>query len=226
MNRELWTDVDVYFENLLRPRDSALEGALRGHRETGLPAHEVSPNQGELLRLLASMQRPHRILEVGTLGGYSAICLARALEPGGRLISFEIDSRRADIARAHVRAAGLQDMIDIRVGPADEGLERLHASGPEPFDFVFIDADKKNNSVYFRWALRMSRPGTVIVIDNVVRDGAILSESTENPCVLGVRRLAELIASEPRVRATALQTVGAKGWDGFILARVNDDAIF
>lgn len=225
MSRELWTDVDRYFEKLLRAPDPVLEDALRGQRDGSLPAHEVSPNQGELLRLLASMQSPRRILEVGTLGGYSAICLARALVPGGHLITFEIDPERAAIARRNIASAGLEKIIEVRVGPAAEGLAELCENTDEPFDFVFIDADKKNNAVYFRWALRMSRPGTVIVIDNVVREGAILSPSTENPCVLGVRRLGELLANEPRVRATALQTVGAKGWDGFILVRVNDDAV-
>lgn len=220
MSQDQWSAVDNYFYRMLNQPDAALENVLQVNREQGFPSHDVSENQGVFLRLLAEMQGARRILEVGTLGGYSTICLARALPTDGRLFSFEIDPKRVAIARKNVELAGLTDRVEIIEGPAADSLDKFALTNPEPFDFVFIDADKKNNSTYFRWALRFSRPGTVIIVDNVVRAGAILSESTENPCVLGVRRLNELIASEPRVEATALQTVGTKGWDGFIMARV------
>jgi predicted O-methyltransferase YrrM len=189
-----------------------------------LPAINVAPNQGKLLQLLARAQGARNILEVGTLGGYSTIWLARALPPGGRLVTLEIDPRYAEVARANVLRAGLAEVVEVRVGRAVESLAQLEAEGRGPFDLVFIDADKPSNPDYFRWALRLSRRGSVIIVDNVVRGGAVADGASEDPRVRGVRELNDLIASEPRVSATAVQTVGSKGYDGFALILVVADA--
>lgn len=220
MNEERWTAVDDYFAGVLTGKDAALEGALRSSDEAGLPAISVSPNQGKLLYLLARAAGARSILEVGTLGGYSAIWLARALPKDGRLVTLEIDPKHADVARRNLAAAGLQALVDVRVGRAIDSLAKLAAETQPAFDFVFIDADKPSNADYFAAALGLSRRGTMIVVDNVVREGAVVDAASADPNVLGVRRLLDAIAAEPRVAATAVQTVGAKGYDGFVLALV------
>jgi predicted O-methyltransferase YrrM len=180
----------------------------------------VAPNQGRLLELLARATGARRILEVGTLGGYSTIWLARALAPEGRLVSFEIDSDTADVARENIAAAGFADQVEVRTGDAVDLLPQLAAEKIGPFDFSFIDADKENNPVYFEWAVKLSRPGSMILVDNVARGGAVADAASRDSDVLGVRRLADMVANDPRVRATAIQTVGVKGYDGFLLAQV------
>ncbi len=218
-----WVDVDRYYADALARPDEALQAALAASDAAGLPAISVSACQGRMLQLLAQMQHARHILEVGTLGGYSAIWLARALPPGGRLVTLEASPLHAGVARSNLARAGLADVADVRVGPALETLPVLAAEGSPPFDFTFIDADKANNPEYFAWALKLSRPGSVIVVDNVVRDGAVLDAASKDAGVRGVRRLTALIAATPNVTATAVQTVGAKGYDGFILARVHGD---
>ncbi len=220
MNPKTWTAVDRYLEGLLVGQDEALEAALRASAEARLPPISVSPAQGKLLNLLARACGARAILEIGTLGGYSAIWRARALPAGGRLVTLEIDPKHAEVARASVARAGLAQCVQIRRGAALDTLERLGAEGAGPFDLIFIDADKPNIPAYFGWALRLSRPGSLIVVDNVVRGGTVADAGSTDPSVQGVRRLNELIASEPRVSATAIQTVGIKGYDGFALALV------
>ncbi len=215
-----WAEVDAYIGQALLAPDPVLEAALRSSDEAGLPPINVAPNQGKLLMLLAQIRGARRILEVGTLGGYSTIWLARSLPADGRLLSLEIDPHHAEVARANVAAAGLADRVEIILGPAVETLARLGEEGTEPFDFVFIDADKQSNADYFRAAVRMSRPGTVIVVDNVVRNGAVADAASSDQSVQGVRRLNEVMAAETRVSVTAVQTVGVKGYDGFALALV------
>jgi predicted O-methyltransferase YrrM len=207
-----WFRIDAYIEAVYGLEDPVLEHARSG----GLPAGEVSPAQGGLLHVLARAVRAQSILELGTLGGYSTIWLARALPPGGRLVSLEADPAYAAMARANLDRAGLAGAVDIQVGRALETLPVLEG----PFDFVFIDADKEHNPEYLEWALRLSRPGTLIVADNVVRGGAVLDAESDDPSVRGVRRFHELLAAESRVVATAIQTVGAKGHDGFAIALV------
>jgi predicted O-methyltransferase YrrM len=219
-----WEAVDGYIVGQLVRPDSALDAALAAAAEAGLPGINVAPNQGKLLELLARAVRARRVLEIGTLGGYSTIWLARALEPGGHLVSLEVEERHAEVARANLARAGLKEVVEVRVGPALEALPRLAAEGAGPFDLVFIDADKAHNADYFEWALRMARRGSLIVVDNVVRQGRVLEEDGGDPDVVGTRRLFEAVASEPRVSATALQTVGVKGYDGFLLAVVTSDA--
>lgn len=222
MTQRLWTDVDRYFTDHLAPADPALEAALRASEAAGLPAINVAPNQGKLLRLLAETQGARHILEIGTLGAYSTIWLARALPKDGHLITLEADPRHAEVARTNLDHAGLSDLVELRLGPALDTLPQLAADGGGPFDLVFIDADKQSLPEYFQWALKLSRPGAVIIVDNVVRGGAVVDATSDDPSVQGVRRLTELIAEEPRVSATAIQTVGLKGYDGFTLARVLD----
>lgn len=218
----IWTAVDDYFAGLLHPVDEPLERALAVSREAGLPDIQVAPNQGKLLHLLARMAGARRILEVGTLGGYSTIWLARALPDGGSLVTMEIDPHHAETARRNVAHAGLAAVVDVRVGPAAQSLERLTRDGVAPFDLVFIDADKPNNPTYFTYALQLTHPGSVIIVDNVVRGGAVADRSSADASVRGVHALTELVAGEPRVSATAIQTVGGKAYDGFLIARVND----
>jgi predicted O-methyltransferase YrrM len=220
MRHERWAAVDAFFDRLLPGRDAALEGAIRRSRKAGLPDIAVAPNQGRLLELLARATGARRILEVGTLGGYSTIWLARALAPEGRLVSFEIDSDTADVARENIAAAGFADQVEVRTGDAVDLLPQLAAEKIGPFDFSFIDADKENNPVYFEWAVKLSRPGSMILVDNVARGGAVADAASRDSDVLGVRRLADMVANDPRVRATAIQTVGVKGYDGFLLAQV------
>jgi predicted O-methyltransferase YrrM len=216
MNQELWNSVEQYFDEMLIPADPALDSALLRSTEAGLPAISVAANQGKLLHLLARMVGARRILEVGTLGAYSTIWLARALGDGGRVVTLEADPKHAEVAEANLEAAGLSDRVEVRVGAALDTLPQLNG----PFDFSFIDADKQNNAEYFRWALQLSRPGSVIIVDNVVRAGRVANDDTNDPSVQGVRRLHEFIAAEPRVDATALQTVGSKGYDGLTVALV------
>ena len=224
MTKELWTDVDRYLTAHLVPPDAALDAALATSATAGLPEIAVSPNHGKLLHLLARIQGARRILEIGTLGGYSTIWLARALAPGGHLITLENDPRHADVARANLGNAGLGRIVQVRVGAALDTLPQLVAEGRGPFDLIFIDADKVNTPSYFTWALTLSRPGSLIVVDNVVRDGAVADASSTDQGVQGMRQFFELVRSEPRVEATAIQTVGIKGYDGLALLRVIDAA--
>jgi predicted O-methyltransferase YrrM len=219
VSESLWTAVDAYFNDSLRANDAALDHALAASRSEGLPAIAVAPNQGKLLNLLARSIGARRILEVGTLGGYSTIWLARALPDGGRLVSLEIDPHHAEVARKNLAFAGLDEVAEVRTGAGIDLLPVLAAEDGPPLDFTFIDADKPSNPDYFRWALKMTRPGGIIVVDNVVRGGAVVDENGD-ASVQGVRRLAELIHAEPRVDATALQTVGDKGYDGLLIALV------
>jgi len=223
MTQDQWTAVDGYFDELLLPSDPALEAALEGSAAAGLPSINVSPSQGKLLFMLARIQGARSILEVGTLGGYSAIWLARALPADGRLVTIESDPKHADVARANIARAGFADAVEVRVGRALDTLPQLAAEGEGPFDLIFIDADKASIPEYFQWALKLSRCGSLIVVDNVVRGGAILDATSDHPAVQGVRRFLELVAAEPRVSATALQTVGRKGYDGFAIVLVTAD---
>jgi len=215
-----WTAVDRYVTDLLVPSHPVLEGVLQASADAGLPPQQVSPSQGKLLFLLARATRARTALEIGTLGGYSAVWLGRALGPGGRLVTLEADPLHAEVARANLARAGLAEVVDVRQGPALETLPRLAAEGAGPFDLVFLDADKERSTDYLAWALRLSRPGTLIVCDNVVRGGEVIDPSSPDPAIQGVRRLYEQLAGEPRVSATAIQTVGEKGHDGFALVLV------
>lgn len=223
MNPEQWTAVDRYITDLLVAPDPALEAALAASLAAGLPPINVAPNQGKLLQLLARIHGARSILEIGTLGGYSTIWLARALPPGGRLVTLESEPKHAEVARANLARAQLGDIVELRVGRAQDTLPRLAAEGREPFDFIFIDADKPSLAEYFGWALKLARRGSVIVVDNVVRRGAVVDPASSDPAVQGVRRFNELLARERRVSATELQTVGSKGHDGFALALVIAD---
>ncbi|MGH7717271.1 MAG: O-methyltransferase [Gemmatimonadaceae bacterium] len=223
MNQDHWTAVDSYLTDLLAPHDAALEATLDASTAAGLPSIQVSPNQGKLLYLLARLQGARAILEIGTLGGYSTIWLARALAPGGRVITLEFDPKHAEVARANVARAGLAGVVEVRIGPALDTLPRIAAEGRGPFDLTFIDADKPNTPEYFQWALRLSRRGSLIIADNVVRDGAVIDATSTDPSTQGMRRFLELLAAEPRVSATAIQTVGSKGYDGFAVALVTAD---
>lgn len=220
MDQPVWSAVDRYIADFLVPPDPALDAALEASAAAGLPPINVSPAQGKLLHLLARIQGTRAILEIGTLGGYSAIWLARALPADGRLVTLEADPRNAEVARANIARAGLAEIVDIRVGRALDTLPAIEAEGLGPFDLFFIDANKDNNPEYFEWALRLSRPGSVIVVDNVVRGGKVIDEHVTDPSAVGVRRLFERVAREPRVSATAIQTVGAKEYDGFAIALV------
>src|SRR5262249_26980640 len=220
MNQSQWEKVDRCFTDLFAPADAALAAALVANAAAGLPSHDVSPVQGKLLLLLAQMQQARAILEIGTLGGYSTIWLARALPTDGRLITLEADPRHAAVAQANIARAGLSGIVEGRAGPALDTLAQLPAEGRGPFDLVFIDADKPNNPEYFAWALRLSRPGSVIIADNVVREGAVADAASGDAGAQGVRRSLELMAAEPRVSATAIQTVGSKGYDGFAMPLV------
>jgi predicted O-methyltransferase YrrM len=220
MQQEQWTAVDRYLNSLLVPSDETLEAALKANAEAHLPAIDVAPNQGKLLHLLARIAGARRILEIGTLGGYSTIWLARALPDDGRLITLEADPRHIQVAAANIARAGLTGIVEIREGPAAESLSRLVNEGERPFDLIFIDADKENCSVYLSWALRLSHLGSVIICDNVVREGAIVDPANTDTRVRGVRAFLEMAAAEPRLSATALQTVGSKGYDGFAMALV------
>lgn len=222
MTQQQWTAVDDYLSEVLVGQDAALTAALETSAKAGLPEIAVSPTQGKLLHLLALTAGARRILEVGSLGGYSAIWLGRALPADGRLISLEISPAHAAVARANLHEAGLEKVAEVRTGRAADSLAELVDDGAEPFDLVFIDADKPSIPEYFEWSLKLTRPGSLIIIDNVVRGGAVADAASTDPSVQGVRRVHELIAAEPRVSATAVQTVGAKGYDGFTLIRVEN----
>ena len=222
MDQKTWSAVDDYIVENLLPADTVLEAALRSNRSRGLPEIDVSPAQGKLLHLLARMNNAKRILEIGTLGGYSTIWLARAVPADGKVVTLELDPHHADVASINFKMAGLSDRIDLKVGPALKSLEDIGAQRVEPFDMVFIDADKPNNPNYLAWAMKLSRPGTVIVCDNVIRDGAVLDKSGSDPNVEGARAAFSFMAKEARLEATAVQTVGAKGYDGFAVAIVKE----
>jgi predicted O-methyltransferase YrrM len=215
--QEQWTAVDQYYSKLLMEPDSALDAALADSNAANLPSINVAPNQGKLLHLLAKTHGCQRILEVGTLGGYSTIWLARALPTGGKLITLEYEPRHAEVAKKNIARAGLSDAVEIRVGRAIDSLPKL--AGAEPFDLVFIDADKTSTADYFAWSLKLTRPGSMIIVDNVVRKGAVVDPKGDD-AVQGIRRFNELLSKEKRVEATAIQTVGTKGYDGFVIARV------
>jgi predicted O-methyltransferase YrrM len=220
MERELWKDVDDYLVSLLAPPDPSLDAALADSAASGLPAINVAPNQGKLLELLARIHGSRRILEIGTLGGYSTIWLARALPENGELISLELDPHHAEVARVNIERAGFATSVDVRIGSAIESLRDLVQEEVEPFDFVFIDADKEGYPEYFTLALELSRPGTMIVADNVVREGAVIDPQHPDERVRAVRAFLELVAAEDRVEGTVIQTVGSKGYDGFALLLV------
>jgi predicted O-methyltransferase YrrM len=217
---ETWTQVDHYVETLFDPPDPALEAALRTSREAGLPAIQVTSSQGKLLSILAQSIQARSILEIGLLGGFSTIWLGRALPPGGKLVTLEVNPEHAAVARANLERAGLEGSVEIRLGPALESLPKLAAEGRGPFDLVFIDADKPNAAAYFAWALKLSHPGSLIITDNVVRNGAVADPSSRDPNVQGVRQFNAALAAEPRVTATVVQTVSSKGYDGFAIALV------
>ena len=213
-------DIDRYLSDLLAPHDDALAKALTSSTAAGLPEIQVSPTQGKLLQLLARLQNASAILEIGTLGGYSAIWLARALAPGGKMITLEFDPKHAEVARANIARAGVADRVEVRVGAALEALPKIAAAKEGPFDLVFIDADKQNNPNYFAWALKLTKRGSLIIIDNVVREGSVLDAKSADASVQGTRRALEMMSSEPRVLSTALQTLSLKGHDGFAIALV------
>jgi predicted O-methyltransferase YrrM len=220
--QKIWIDVDRYFSGQLHLSDPVLDAAMQANAAAELPAIDVAPNQGKFLNLLARLTHSKKILEVGTLGGYSTIWLARALPPGGRLISLEFSPKHADVAASNIQRAGLSDRVEIRVGAALDSLPRIEKEGVAPFDFIFIDADKPNNPGYLEWAVKLSRPGTLIIIDNVVRDGAISDSASTDPTILGTRKMFDLMSRDACLSSTALQTVGSKGYDGFALAIVTD----
>jgi predicted O-methyltransferase YrrM len=224
VTQEHWTAVDRYMSNLFGRPDPALEAALAASAAAGLPAIQVAPNQGKLLMLLARAQGARAILEIGTLGGYSTIWLARSLPEGGRLITLEADPKHAAVARANLERAGLAGVVEIRVGQALSTLPQLAAEGRGPFDLVFIDADKPGYTEYLAWALKLTRRGSLIIADNVVRQGAVADAASTDQNVQGIRRFLAALAAEPRVTVTVMQTVGSKGYDGFALAFVTADA--
>jgi predicted O-methyltransferase YrrM len=215
MNEDLWNEVDRYIVDSLVQPDESVETALQACAAAGLPPISVSAAQGKLLMLLAQLQRARTILELGTLGGYSTIWLARGLAPGGHLLTLEINADYAEVARLNIARAGLTDTVEILVGPAEESLERLVADGHPPFDLIFIDADKASYPAYLASTLRLSRRSTLIIADNVVRKGAIVDATSKDPNIQGMRRFYQLLATEPRVDSTAIQTLGSKGHDGF-----------
>jgi predicted O-methyltransferase YrrM len=220
LDQKHWSAVDDFLVRTLVKPDAALDQALADSDRGGLPAINVSPCQGKLLNLVARMIGARRILEIGTLGGYSTIWLARALPPSGRLVTLEFSQKHADVARANIERAGLLDRVDIRVGRALDTLPAIARESSEPFDLIFVDADKENNRDYLGWAVKLARPGSVIITDNVVRDGKVIDEASSDPMVVGTRRFLDALAAERRVSATAIQTVGSKGWDGFTIAVV------
>lgn len=220
MSQEPWESVDSYFIEKLVPENEALKAALDDSEAAGLPSHAVAPNQGMFLNLIARLLGAKKILEIGTLGGYSTIWLARALAAGGKLVTLEASALHAAVARKNIERAGVADRVDIHVGKAAALLPSLFEQGAGPFDLIFIDAGKPSNPIYLDWAVKLSRPGTVIVGDNVVRNGAVVDGNSKDPNVLGVRSFIDLVAENPRLSTTALQTVGLKGYDGFLLALV------
>jgi predicted O-methyltransferase YrrM len=220
MSQERWTEVDAYVEDLLVREDDALRAAVEESAAAGLPAIAVSPSQGKMLHLLVRVQGASSVLEMGTLGGYSTIWLARALPADGRLVTLEVEPRYAAVAAANIARAGIADRVEQRVGPALDSLRELVGEGAGPFDFIFIDADKSGTPGYFELALELSRPGTVIITDNVVRGGGLIDPANDDPGVEGMRRFHELLAAAPGATGTTIQTVGRKGYDGFTLVLV------
>ncbi len=220
MTAEKWNDVDAYLCDLLLEEDAVLGRVLQSSTEAGLPQINVAPNQGKLLMLLAQMRGATSILEIGTLGGYSTIWLARGLRSGGRVVTLEAEPRHAAVARANLERAGCLELVDIRVAPALDTLPLLVDEGAGPFDLVFIDADKANNAQYLQWALELTEPGSVIMCDNVIRDGRVLADDDDDEAVRGTQAVLELAGRDDRLEATALQTVGSKGWDGFLICVV------
>ncbi|CAN5397575.1 O-methyltransferase [soil metagenome] len=216
-----WADVDRYLVGLLLPPDNALDQALAASTAAGLPPIAVTPTGGKLLHIMARLLGARRILEIGTLGGYSTIWLARAVGPDGRVTTLELDPKHAELAAANIARAGLSGVVDIRLGRAVETLAAIHEEGGAPYDMIFIDADKASIPEYFNWALRLSRPGSLILVDNVIRNGAVIDATSTDPNIIGVRRFNEMLAVESRVTATTIQTVGSKGYDGMTFAIVN-----
>ena len=224
MNQEQWTAVDLYISETVVPSDAALDAAIEASAKAELPAIAVTPNQGKLLQIFARLVHARRILEIGTLGGYSTIWLARALPEGGQLISLELNPKHAEVARGSIECAGLSNRVEIRLGRALDTLPKLAKEGRGPFDLIFIDADKASIPQYFDWSVKLARPGSVIIVDNVVRKGAVIEADSRDEDVQGVRRLNDLLTTEKRVTATTIQTVGSKGYDGFTVALVNAGA--
>ncbi|MHB1109082.1 MAG: O-methyltransferase [Devosia sp.] len=221
MGQKKWSKVDAYIAEKLLPPDAVLAAALAANAADGLPPIDVSPPQGRLLNLLVRMNGARRVLEIGTLGGYSTIWMARALPEDGKLVTLEFEPRHAAVAKANIERAGLSGKVDIRVGKAIDNLPKVAAEGVGPFDFVFIDADKPSNPQYLDWALKLSRPGTVIVLDNVIRDGAVIKSKSGDANVEGARAGFDFFGGSSRLDAIALQTVGSKGYDGFAIGIVN-----
>lgn len=225
MTKETWIAVENYICENLVPSDSALDAALESSTTAGLPAINVSPNMGKLLQIFAKTVNARNILEVGTLGAYSTIWLARALPAGGRLITLEADPKHAEIARANIARANLSNVVEIRLGKAIDTLPKIAAEKLGPFDLIFIDADKPSNTDYFQWAIKLARLGSLIIVDNVVRDGNVVDANSTDDSVKGVRRLNDYLKTESRVSVTEMQTVGSKGYDGFALALVIADPV-
>jgi len=223
MAEDLWTDVDQYFSDKLLPKDPILESAAEAAEKAGLPPIAVSPNQGKFLQLLSQIIGAQSILELGTLAGYSTIWLARGMRPGGRLITVEVDPKHADVAKSNISRAGLKDAVEVRLGSALGVLPQLFAEKRGPFDLIFIDADKENIPDYFEWSMKLSHPGTLIIVDNVVRDGAVIDANSPDPRIEGVRKFVDLLAAESRASGTTIQTVGIKGYDGFAMVLVGAD---
>ncbi|GLQ57428.1 O-methyltransferase [Devosia nitrariae] len=221
MTGERWRAVDDYVAERLLGRDEALAAALEANAAAGLPAIDVSPLQGKFLELLVRIAQARRLLEIGTLGGYSTISMARALPADGQLVTLEYEPHHAEVAAANIARAGVADKVRIVVGPAAASLPKLAAEEGEPFDLIFIDADKPNNRTYLDWAVKLSRPGTLIILDNVVRGGEVIEPDSADASIIGTRAAFDFIADHPRLSATALQTVGAKGWDGFAMMVVS-----
>ncbi len=220
MNQEQWNSVDSYFDRLFAPPDAVMDAAITATTEAGLPAINVSPTQGKLLHVLAKAHNARKILEIGTLAGYSSIWMARALPADGKLITLEIDPKHAAVARANLARAGVDKQVEVIVGKAIESLPQLDSNGEGPFDLVFIDADKVSTPDYLTWAMRLTKPGSIIIIDNVVRSGQVANPDTTDPHVKGIQKALEMLASDKRLVSTALQTVGSKGYDGFSIAVV------
>ena len=220
MSEEIWSQVDHYLADLFTPPDPLLDAVLASSAAAGLPEIQVPPHQGKLLQLMAQMCGAKRILELGTLGGYSTIWMARALPPDGKMVTLEYEPAHAAVAKANFERAGLSSKIDLRVGAALATLPQLEADGSGPFDLIFLDADKENYPNYLSWCLKLSHPGTIFIADNIVRNGAVIDPDSSDPRVQGVREFNALVAQESRLCATAIQMVGSKGYDGFIVARV------
>lgn len=220
MHEKVWAEVDSYLTKTIPHNDAAQEAAIAANHAAGLPAIDVSAPQGKLLHVLALALGAKRVLEVGTLGGYSTIWLARALPADGRVVTLEFAAKHAEVARKNLDAAGVGAKVEIRVGAAAESLGKMAEEKVAPFDLIFIDADKGNNPVYVQWALKLARKGTVIIVDNVIRGGAVLEAKSTDANIVGTRKMFELVGKEPRLTATAIQTVGGKGYDGFVIAIV------